>query len=61
LSTKLSLEDYNAFRRLTKLEYQARLIKEGTLELLRFTICHILNRVSNDQIHRFIEQQQEKA
>jgi hypothetical protein len=28
LSTKLSIEDYNAFLILTKLEYQAGLIKE---------------------------------
>jgi hypothetical protein len=36
LSTKLSIEDYNAFQILTKLEYEARLIKEeSTSELLR--------------------------
>ena len=28
LSTKLSIDDYNAFQILTKLEYQAGLIKE---------------------------------
>jgi hypothetical protein len=28
LSTKLSIEDYNAFLTLTKLEYEAGLIKE---------------------------------
>jgi hypothetical protein len=43
LSTKLSIDDYNAFLKLTKLEYQAGLIKEqSTSELLRFTIRHIL-------------------
>ena len=42
LSTKLSIEDYNAFLMLTKLQYQAGLIKEeGTSELLRFTIKDI--------------------
>jgi hypothetical protein len=30
LSTKLSIEDYNAFLTLTKLEYQGGLIKEET-------------------------------
>jgi hypothetical protein len=41
LSTKLSIDDYNAFQILTKLEYQAGLIKEeSTSELLRFTIRH---------------------
>jgi hypothetical protein len=45
LSTKLSVDDYNAFLILTKLEYQAGLIKEqSTSELLRFTIRHILNK-----------------
>jgi hypothetical protein len=48
LSTKLSIDDYNAFQMLTKLEYQAGLIKEqSTSELLRFTIRHILNQVRN--------------
>jgi hypothetical protein len=42
LSTKLSIDDYNAFLILTKLEYQAGLIKEESIsELLRFTIRHI--------------------
>ena len=45
LSTKLSTDDYNAFQILTKLEYQAGLIKEeSTPELLRFTISQILNQ-----------------
>jgi hypothetical protein len=42
LSTKLSIENYNAFLMLTKLQYEAGLIKEeSTSELLRFTIRHI--------------------
>ena len=46
LSTKLSIEDYNAFQMLTKLEYKSGLIKEeSTSELLRFTIRHILKQV----------------
>ena len=45
-SIKLSTDDYDAFLILTKLEYQAGLIKgECTSELLRFTIRHILNQV----------------
>lgn len=48
LSTKLSIEDYNAFVTLTRIEYEAGLIKEeSTSELLRFTIRHILNQVHN--------------
>jgi hypothetical protein len=49
LSTKLSIEDYNAFVILSKLEYEAELIKEeSTSELLRFTIRHhLLNQVHN--------------
>ena len=44
LSTKLSIEDFNLFLILTKLEYQAGLIKqESTSELLQFTIRPILN------------------
>ena len=36
LSTKLSIDDYDAFLTLTKLEYQAGLIKEESIsELLR--------------------------
>jgi protein involved in sex pheromone biosynthesis len=35
---------------LTKLEYESGLIKEkSTSELLRFTICHILNQVHNQR------------
>ena len=60
-SIKLSIEDYNAFLILTKLEYQAGLIKEeSTSELLRFTIGHILNQVSNDQIYHYLEQEQQE-
>jgi len=65
LSTKLSTDDYNAFLILTKLEYQAGLIKEqSTSELLRFTVRQILNQLGNDQIYRYLEheqQQQKKA
>ena len=44
LSTKLLIEDFNLFLILTKLEYQAGLIKqESTSELLQFTIRPILN------------------
>jgi hypothetical protein len=58
ISTKLSTDDYSAFLILTKLEYQAVLIKEeSTSELLRFTIRHILNQVGNDQIYYYLEQQ----
>jgi hypothetical protein len=63
LSTKLSIEDYNSFQMLTKLEYQAGLIKEeSTSELLRFTIRHILNQVHNQPEYLVLkqEQQQEK-
>jgi len=61
LSTKLSIEDYNAFLILTKLEYQAGLIKEeSTSELLRFTIIHILTQLRNDQIYHYLEQEQQE-
>ena len=46
---------------LTKLEYQAGLIKEeSTLELLRLTIHHILNQVHNQPEYIILKQQQEK-
>ncbi|HZC47537.1 MAG TPA: hypothetical protein VE244_00615 [Nitrososphaeraceae archaeon] len=62
LSTKLSIDDYNAFQILTKLEYQAGLIKEeSTSELLRFTIRHILNQVHSQPEYLIIKQQQQKA
>ena len=58
LSTKLSIEDYNAFQMLTKLEYKAGLIKEeSTSELLRFTIRHILNQVHNQPEYLVLKQQ----
>ena len=61
LSTKLSIEDYNAFQMLTKLEHDAGLIKEeSTSELLRFTIKHILNLVHNEPEYLVLEQQQQK-
>ena len=40
LSTKLSIDDYNAFLILTKLEYQAGLIKEEST----FRITKIYNK-----------------
>ena len=58
LSTKLSIEDYNAFLTLTKLEYEAGLIKEeSTSELLRFTIRHILKQVHNQPEYPLAEMQ----
>jgi transcription initiation factor TFIID subunit TAF12 len=61
LSTKISIEDYNAFQILTKLEYQGGLIKEeSTSELLRFTIRHILNQVRYQPEYHILEQQQEQ-
>ena len=62
LSTKLSIDDYNAFLTLTKLEYEAGLIKEeSTSELLRFTIRYILNQLHNNLIYTILkEQEQEK-
>src|SRR5215208_4744044 len=61
LSTKLSIDDYNAFLTLTKLEYQAGLIKEqSTSELLRFTIRHILNQLHNNLIYPILKKEQEQ-
>ena len=61
LSTKLSADDYNAFLILTKLEYQAGLIKEeSTSELLRFTIRHILNQLYNNLIYPILEEQEQE-
>ena len=61
LSTKLSMDDYNAFQMLTKLEYQAGLIKEeSTSELLRFTIRHILNQLHNNSIYPILEEQEQQ-
>ena len=57
LSTKLSIEDYNAFLTLTKLEYEAGLIKEeSTSELLRFTIRYILKQVHNQPEYLILKQ-----
>jgi hypothetical protein len=61
LSTKLSIDDYNAFLTLTKLEYQAGLIKEeSTSELLRFTIRYILNQVHNQPEYLILKQEQQQ-
>jgi hypothetical protein len=61
LSTKLSIEDYNAFVILTKIEYEAGLIKEeSTSELLRFTIRHILNQVHNQPEYLILKQEQQQ-
>jgi hypothetical protein len=64
LSTKLSIDDYNAFVILTKIEYEAGLIKEESpSELLRFTIRHILKQVHSQPEYLVLkqEQQQKKA
>jgi hypothetical protein len=46
---------------LTKLEYQAGLIKEeSTSELLRFTIRHILNQVHNQLEYLLLVQEQQE-
>ena len=61
LSTKLSIDDYNAFLTLTMLEYQDGLIKEeSTSELLRFTIRHILNQLHNNSIYPILEEQEQE-
>jgi hypothetical protein len=61
LSTKLSIEDYNAFLTLTKIEYEAGLIKEESpSELLRFTIRHILNQVHNQPEYLILKQEQQQ-
>jgi hypothetical protein len=61
LSTKLSIEDYNAFQMLTKLEYQAGLIKEESpSELLRFTIRHILEQVHSQPEYLVLKQQEQQ-
>jgi hypothetical protein len=61
LSTKLSIEDYNSFLTLTKLEYKAGLIKEeSTSELLRFTILHILKQAHNQPEYLVFKQEQEQ-
>jgi hypothetical protein len=61
LSTKLSIEDYNAFQMLTKLEYESGLIKEqSTSELLRFTIRHILKQAHNQPEYLILLQKQQQ-
>jgi hypothetical protein len=46
---------------LTKIEYEAGLIKEeSTSELLRFAICHILKQVSNQPEYLVLLQEQEQ-
>ena len=61
LSTKLSIEDYNAFQMLTKLEYKSGLIKEeSTSELLRFTIRHILKQVHSQPEYLVLKQQEQQ-
>jgi hypothetical protein len=34
--------------------------KESTLELLTFTIRHLLNQLSNNQIYHYVEQQEKR-
>ena len=52
ISIKLSIEDCNAFLTLTKLEYEAGLIKEQSpSELLRFIIHGLLNQLHNNRIY----------
>jgi hypothetical protein len=59
LSTKLSIEDYNEFLTLTKLEYEAGLIKEQSpSELLRFTIRRLLSQLHNNRIYHLLEEGQ---
>jgi hypothetical protein len=61
LSTKLSIEDYNAFQMLTKLEYKSGLIKEESpSELLRFTIRHILKQVHSQPEYLVLKQQEQQ-
>ena len=48
LSTKLSTEDYKAFRVLTSLAYQCGAIKEDSpSEMLRFSITFAINELRN--------------
>jgi hypothetical protein len=61
LSTNLSIEDFDAFLILTRLEYQAGLIKEeSTSELFRFTIRHLLKQADNQPEYLILKQEQEK-
>ena len=57
----LATDDYNAFLTLTKLEYEAGLIKEQSpSELLRFTIRRLLNQLRNNRIYHLLEEQQQQ-
>ena len=59
LSTKLSIDDYNAFVILTDIEYEAGVVKEeSTSELLWFTIHLILNQVHNQA--EYLKQEQQR-
>ncbi|HKG72547.1 MAG TPA: hypothetical protein VKA87_11635 [Nitrososphaeraceae archaeon] len=59
--SKLSIEDYNAFLILTKLEDKAGLLKEeSTSELLRFTTRRILSQILDDQTYRYLEQERQE-
>jgi hypothetical protein len=52
VSTKLSIEDYKAFRILTNLAYQCRGIKEDSpSEMLRFFVTLAVSKLRN--LHRF--------
>jgi hypothetical protein len=60
MSTKLSIEDNNAFLTLAKLEYEAGLIKEeSTSELLRFTIHHIPKQIHRQPEYLVLKQEQQ--
>ena len=55
ISIKLSTEYCNAFVTLTKLEYEAGLIKEQIpSELLRFTIRRLLIQLRNNRIYHLL-------
>ena len=61
LSTKLLIEDYGVFLTLTKLEYEAELIKEQSpSELLRFTIRRLLIQLRNNRIYHLLEEQEQQ-
>jgi hypothetical protein len=61
LSTKLWIDDYNSFLILTKLEYEAQLIKEKSPSelLLIFTIHRLLIQLHNNGIHYLLEEQEQ--
>ncbi len=60
MSTRLSIEDYNAFVILTRVEYEAILKEESASELIRFTIRCILNPARSQPEYQILQQQQEK-